>query len=171
MLCTSASSSSYARAIAACASPSAIEEPVRAHDLELGGHRRLDAAVLDRPGELLERLERAQRIYLGLDRRDVHEADAVGEPQRHVAQPRRPLTRELREHRLDEPHVLVGLVGLDLIANHHAPHGVSLPPWTCPGIPAGTATIMSACGVFSSTTNSGEVGAPSEPRSRDVKFG
>src|SRR5437764_39208 len=48
--------------------------------------------------------------------------------------------------------------------------GRQCPEWLCPPLepPAETGTIISACGVFSSTMNTGEAGEPSEPTSAEV---
>jgi hypothetical protein len=48
------------------------------------------------------------------------------------------------------------------------------PAWLWPapsGPPAGTGTIISACGVLSSTMNTGEAGETPEPTSAEVMLG
>src|SRR5207302_1985836 len=59
-----------------------------------------------------------------VDRCDVHEADAVGEPQRRVPDAAGPALVELLVDALDEPLVLRDAVGLHLVADDDLAHGV-----------------------------------------------
>jgi putative membrane protein len=94
------------------------------------------------PWQLCERRDLPERaVAVALDEREVDERHPVGEAERGV-----PESLRLRHGQLlvDRPHelsILGGPIGLDAVANHHAPHLSALPPRRGPdgAVPAGAA--------------------------------
>src|SRR5207245_9109967 len=82
---------------------SLLKEAVRADLVQLAGHRSLVLALTGVRLKALERLHIAQRVVsvVGLDRREVHEADTVVQLERRVAKTRGGGVLELC---IDRPH-------------------------------------------------------------------
>jgi hypothetical protein len=100
-----------------------VAHAVGPHDRELRYDRRLVAAALDIGRERLEGRYLAQdSAWLLSFVHDVHEAHAIGKPERGVVKTVRPLAIELLIHGPDEGLVLIGLVRPDLVADHRAGH-------------------------------------------------